>query len=191
MRQIKSEREACTMPMTMETTTYQDQATRRRPRRRTHVVREGITVGLLGAAVAMVLFLLVDLAAGAPLRTPAMLGAALFHGARGAGSLTIMMPLVLGYTVVHLAGFAAFGLAVAGLFALAEREKRVLGFIFMLGCCLAVVFITMAYVLSQWMREAMTPWVFLSGHVLAGVAVVAALIYFHRRLLRQFPTAAE
>ena len=180
------------MPTTMETNTYQGQITRRRPRRRAgHVVREGITVGLIGAAVAMVLFLLVDLAAGAPLRTPAMLGAALFHGARGAGEVVITTPLVLGYTAVHLAGFALFGLAVSGLFALAEREKRVLGFIFMLGCCLAVVFIAMAYGLSQWMREAMTPGVFLAGHVLAGLAVVAALVYFHRRLLRQFPTSAE
>jgi hypothetical protein len=154
-------------------------------------VREGIIVGLIGAAVAMVLFLIVDLAAGAPLRTPATLGAALFHGARAAGDVAITTPLVLGYTFVHLGGFVLFGLAVAGLFALAEREKRVLGLIFMLGCCLAVVFIAMAYGLSQWMRGAMTPWVFLAGHVLAGLAVVAALIYFHRRLLRQFPTSGE
>ena len=174
--------------------TYQDRmtTTRRGPSRRAgHVVREGIIVGLVGAAVAMVLFLVVDLAAGAPLRTPAMLGAALFHGARGAGEVAITTPFVLGYTLVHLGGFVLFGLAVSGLFALAEREKRVLGLIFMLGCCLAVVFIAMAYGLSQWMWEAMTPWVFLSGHVLAGLAVVAALIYFHRRLLRQFPTSAE
>jgi hypothetical protein len=179
------------MPTTMETTTYQAQI-RRRPRRAAgHVVREGITVGLIGAAVAMVLFLLVDLAAGAPLRTPATLGAALFHGARGAGEVTITAPLVLGYTAVHLGGFVLFGLAISGLFALAEREKRVLGFIFMLGCCLAVVFIALSYGLSQWMREAMTPGIFLAGHVLAGLAVVAALVYFHRRLLRQFPTSAE
>lgn len=185
----------------MPTTTYQgrtqdrttqDQTIRRRPSRRPgHVVREGVIVGLVGAAVAMVLFLIVDLIAGAPLRTPATLGAALFHGARSAGEVAITTPVVLGYTVVHVAGFVLFGLAVSGLFALAEREKRVLGLIFMLGCCLAVVFIAMAYGLSQWMREAMTPWVFLSGHVLAGLAVVAALVYFHRRLLRQFPTSAE
>jgi hypothetical protein len=182
----------------MPTTAYQDRTyqgdrmAQRRPRRRfRHVVGEGIVVGVVGAAVAMVLFLIVDLAAGVPLRTPAMLGAALFHGARSAGEVPITAPLVLGYTLVHLGGFVLFGLAVSGLFALAERDKRVLGLIFMLGCCLAVVFIAMAYGLSQWMREAMTPWVFLSGHVLAGLAVVAALVYFHRRLLRQFPTSAE
>ena len=61
------------MPTTTETIPYQ--AVRRGARRRAeHVMREGITVGLIGAAVAMLLFLGVDLAAGAPLRTPAMLG---------------------------------------------------------------------------------------------------------------------
>ena len=180
------------MPTTTETDAYRDQVRRWRPSGRpAHVMREGITVGLIGAAVAMVLFLIVDLAAGAPLRTPAMLGAALFHGAREPGAVAITTPVVLGYTAVHLAGFVLFGLAVSGLFALAEREKRVLGLIFILGCCLAVVFVAMVYGLSQWMREAMTPWVFLSGHVLAGLAMVAALAYFHRRLLRDFPSSVE
>jgi hypothetical protein len=99
--------------------------------------------------------------------------------------------VVLGYTAVHVAGFVLFGLAVSGLFALAEREKRVLALIFMLGCCLAAAFVMMVYGLSQWVRDAMTPWVFLAGHVLAGAAVVIALFYFHRRLLREFPTSAE
>jgi hypothetical protein len=154
-------------------------------------MREGTTVGLVGAAVAMLLFLVVDLAAGAPLRTPALLGNALFHGASGARDGAVAMPVVLGYTAVHLAGFVLFGLAASGLFALAEREKRVLALIFMLGCCLVVIFVAMVYGLSQWVRDAMTPWVFLGGHVMAGAAMVGALVCFHRRLLRQFPTSAE
>ena len=75
----------------------------------------------------------------------------------------ISTPVVLGYTAMHLAGFVRFGLAVSGLFALAEREKRVLALTFMLGCCLVVVFVAMVYGLSQWVRDAMTPWVFLAG----------------------------
>jgi len=160
-------------------------------RRSTHALREGITVGLIGAAIVMLWFFIVDLAAGVPLRTPTLLGAALFDGARYADAVTPTARLVVGYTAVHLAGFVVLGVGVAGLFALAEREKRVLALIFMLGCCLAVIFAAMVYGLSQWVRDAMTPWVFLAGHVLAGAAVVGALVYFHRRLLREFPTAAE
>ena len=99
-------------------------------RRSTHALREGVTVGLIGAAIVMLWFFIVDLAAGAPLRTPALLGAALFDGARHADAVTPPARLVVGYTAVHLAGFVALGLGVAGLFALAEREKRVLALIF-------------------------------------------------------------
>ena len=180
------------MPTTMTDEPRTDRTRMARPSRgRGHALREGITVGLIGAAIAMVWFLVVDVAAGVPLRTPAMLGAALFHGARSGGAVTVTAPLVLGYTLVHLAGFVAVGLGVAGLFALAEREKRVLALIFMLGCCLAVLFGAMVYVLAQWLREAMTPWVFLSGHVVAAAGVVAALVYFHGRLMRRFPESVQ
>jgi hypothetical protein len=182
------------MASTTEAIAYR--SARQFPRRRAeHVMRQGVVVGLIGAAVAMLLFLVVDLAAGVPLRTPAMLGSALFHGLSGGASdareAAITTRVVLGYTAVHVTGFVLFGLAVSGLFAIAEREKRVLALIFMLGCCLAAAFVMMVYGLSQWVRDAMTPWVFLAGHVLAGAAVVIALFYFHRRLLREFPTSAE
>ncbi len=160
-------------------------------RGRGHALREGVIVGLIGAAIAMVWFLVVDVAAGVPLRTPAMLGAALFHGVRNPGVVPVTAPLVLGYTLVHLVGFVALGLAVSGLFALAEREKRVLALIFMLACCVAVAFVMLVYVLGQWLREAMTPWVFFSGHVVAAVGAVAALVYFHGRLMRRFPESVE
>ena len=160
-------------------------------RRRTHALREGITVGLIGAAIVMLWFFIVDLAAGAPLRTPALLGAALFDGARYADAVTPTARLVVGYTAVHLAGFVALGLGVAGLFALAEREKRVLALIFMLGCCLAVVFLAMVYLLAQWLGQAVTPAIFLAGHVLGAAAMVGALAYFHGRLLRRMPEALD
>lgn len=165
-----------------------------RPRvspRSTHAVREGIMVGLIGAAVVMLWFFFVDLAAGVPLRTPALLGAALFEGARDADAVTPTARLVAGYTALHLAGFVALGLGVAGLFALAEREKRVLALIFIFGCCLAVVFLAMVYALSQWLGQAVTPVIFLGGHVLGAAAMVGALAYFHGRLLRRMSEALD
>ena len=159
-------------------------------RRRTHALREGITVGLIGAAIVMLWFFIVDLAASVPLRTPALLGAALFDGARSE-VVTPTARLVVGYTAVHLAGFVALGLGVAGLFALAEREKRVLALIFMLGCCLAVVFFAMVYLLAQWLGQAVTPAIFLAGHILGAAAMVGALAYFHGRLLRRMPEALD
>ena len=174
----------------MDEATMRHRTSPRVARRRTHALREGITVGLIGAAIVMLWFFIVDLAAGVPLRTPALLGAALFDGARSE-VVTPTARLVVGYTAVHLAGFVALGLGVAGLFALAEREKRVLALIFMLGCCLAVVFLAMVYLLAQWLGQAVTPAIFLAGHILGAAAMVGALAYFHGRLLRRMPEALD
>jgi hypothetical protein len=73
----------------------------------------------------------------------------------------------------HLGAFVLFGLAGSGFFAPAKREKRMLALMFMLGCCLAVVFVAMVSRLSQRVRDAMTPWVFLTGHVSGGGRAVA------------------
>ncbi|HEY7434686.1 MAG TPA: hypothetical protein VIE41_06065 [Methylomirabilota bacterium] len=168
-----------------------DRTGRRVARRPSHALREGITVGLVGAAIVMAWFFIVDLAAGAPLRTPALLGAALFDGVRDVDAVTPAARLVVGYTAVHLAGFVALGLGAAGLFALAEREKRVLALIFILGCCLAVVFLAMVYGLSQWLGQAVTPAIFLAGHILGASASVGGLAYFHGRLLRRMAEALD
>ena len=176
------------MPRNRATT--RDQTSPRVTRGRTHALREGVTVGLIGAAIVMLWFFIVDLAAGAPLRTPALLGAALFDGVR-AEAVTPTARLVVGYTAVHVAGFVALGLGVAGLFALAEREKRVLALVFILSCCLAVVFLAMVYALSQWLGQAVTPAIVLTGHILGAAAMVGALAYFHWRLMRRMPEALD
>ena len=98
-------------------------------------VREGIWAGLLGAAAVAVWFLVYDTAAGVPLRTPALLGAALFQGLREPSAVQITLPLVLQYTVVHGAAFVAFGIAAAGLLTLADRDPRLLFGLVMLFCC--------------------------------------------------------
>ena len=131
------------------------------------------------------------MAAGFPLRTPALLGAALFDGARHAEAVTPTARLVAGYTALHLAGFVALGLGVAGLFALAEREKRVLALIFMVGCCLSVVFLALVYGLSQWLGQSVTPAIFFAGHALGFLSMIGALVYFHGRLMRKMPEALD
>jgi hypothetical protein len=155
------------------------------------VLREGTVVGLIGAAVLMAWFFVADLVAGVPLRTPGLLGTALFDGAPPSSATASSARVVVGYTAVHLAGFVALGVALAGLFALAQREKRVLALIFLLGSCLAVVFLAVACVLWQWVDQAVTVGTFVAGHVLAAAAIVAGLAYFHDGLLRRLPEALD
>jgi hypothetical protein len=54
-----------------------------------------------------------------------------------------------------------------------------------------VVFLAMVYLLAPWLGQAVTPAIFLAGHILGAVAMVGGLSYFHGRLLRRMPEALD
>ena len=149
-------------------------------------VREGIWAGLLGAAAVAVWFLVYDTAAGVPLRTPALLGAALFQGLREPSALVITLPLVLQYTVVHGAIFVAFGIAAAGLLALADRDPRLLFGLVMLFCCFEVFFAALLTILAEWLLEAIPWWTILGGNLVAAIVMLGFFFREHRVTWREF-----
>ena len=72
-------------------------------------VRSGVIAGVAAAVVVILWFLVIDLIAGEPLRTPAFLAGALFGTdtpAFGTGNIAL-------YTVIHLVVFALIGVVVA------------------------------------------------------------------------------
>ena len=149
-------------------------------------VREGIWAGLLGAAAVAVWFLIYDTAAGVPLRTPALLGATLLQGLREPSALVITLPLVLQYTVVHGAAFVAFGIAAAGLLALADRDPRLLFGLVMLFCCFEVFFAALITILAEWLLEAIPWWTILGGNLVAAAVMLAFFFREHRVTWREF-----
>jgi len=153
------------------------------------VAREGLLAGLVGAVAVALWFLAYDLAAGMPLRTPALLGAALFHGLRDPDALVITVPLVLQYTAVHGLAFILFGGAVAGLLALADREPRLLFGIFMLFVCFEVFFVALVAILAEWLFEAVARWTILVANLLATVAMLGYFFRGHRVAWREFLAA--
>jgi hypothetical protein len=157
----------------------------------TAVAREGLIAGLLGAVTVAGWFLLYDLAAGRPLRSPALLGAVLFDGLRDINALTITVPAVLKYTAVHGAAFVAFGWAAAGLLALADREPRLLYAFVMLFCCFEVFFVGMVAALAEWLLEALAWWTILMGNLLSAVAMLAFFFRKHRLAWRVFRAARD
>ena len=152
----------------------------------TRVAREGIVAGLLGAAGVAVWFLLYDLAAGMPLRTPALLGAAVFHGLRDPNAVVVTLPLVLQYTVLHGAAFIGFGCAAAGLLALADREPRLLFGFVMLFCCFEVFVLAMIATLAEWLFETLAWWTILTGNLLAALVMLWFFFGHHRVAWREF-----
>jgi hypothetical protein len=154
------------------------------PRHR--VAREGFVAGVLGAAAVAVWFLLYDTAAGAPLRTPALLGAAVLEGLRDPAALTISLPLILKYTLVHGAAFVVFGWLAAGLLALGDREPRLLYAFVMLFVCFEVFVFAMIAALAQWLLEALAWWTILVANLLAALAMLGYLLREHRAAWRAF-----
>ena len=155
----------------------------------TRVAREGLIAGLAGAVAVAVWFLLYDLAAGAPLRTPALLGATLFHGLRDPSALVVTTPLVLQYTVVHGLAFVLFGWAAAGLLALADREPLLLFGLFMLFCCFEVFFIAAIAILAERLFETIAWWTILAANLVASLVMLGYLFRGHRVTWREFLAA--
>jgi len=157
----------------------------------TRIAREGLVSGLLGAGVVAVWFLLYDVAAGVPLRTPALLGAALFHGLRDPSALVITPPLVAEYTAVHGLAFVLFGWVAAALLALADREPRLLFAFIMLFCCFEVFTFVMIEALAHWLLEAIATWTILAGNLLASAVMLGYFLRGHRVAWGQFLHARQ
>jgi len=150
------------------------------------IAREGLVAGVLGATVVAVWFLLYDAAAGVPFRTPALLGAALFHGLRDPAALVITLPLVLEYTLFHGLAFVLFGWVAAGMLALADREPRLLFGFIMLFCCFEVFVFAMIATLAYWLLETIAWWTILVGNLLAAGIMLGYFLRWHRVTWRQF-----
>jgi hypothetical protein len=89
------------------------------------LIREGLVIGLIGAAVVALFYLGIDLVRGAPLLTPSALGEAFVLRDGTASTDTVNFGAAAVYTAVHLLTFAAFGLLIALLARTGERSSLV------------------------------------------------------------------
>src|SRR3989442_4230488 len=79
----------------------------------TRILREGFMAGLIGAAAVALWFLVVDVIAGRPFFTPAMLGSAVFWGVHDPAQVVIAFSRVLPYTMIHVCAFIIVGTVAA------------------------------------------------------------------------------
>ena len=73
------------------------------------ILREGFIAGLIGAGAVALWFLVVDVIAGRPFFTPAMLGSAVFWGVRDPALVVIEYSRIIGYTMIHVSAFIIVG----------------------------------------------------------------------------------
>ncbi len=148
------------------------------------VFREGVVAGLIGAAVVAVWFLIFDLSAGRPLRTPALLGAAVFQGLRDPQGLHVTAGPVIGYTILHVLAFVAFGILCAILVAAADREPvLLLAFVALYGV-FQIFFLGLVGLLAQFLLGAILWWEIFAANLLASAGMLAYFFLGHRALGR-------
>lgn len=149
------------------------------------VVVEGLIAGVIGGATVALWFLLCDLEAGVPLRTPALLAGTLLAGITDPAAIRISAPLIFGYTVVHFAAFGALGIAAAWLIAAARRQPAAMLGLLMLFACFEVFAIGFAAVISHLLLDQLGWPMIVGANALASVAMLAFFYMRHRDLVPQ------
>lgn len=116
----------------------------------------GLIAGLLGGAVVVAWFFLLDVAAGELFRTPRMLAAALFEVEGDPGGL------VVAYTFLHFAIFAAVGVLLAELVARTTLSPGLV-----VGAVFGIVMLNLVHYSALWLAGADLTAALPAGHVLA------------------------
>ena len=149
------------------------------------VLMRGLVTGLIGATVVAAWFFVLDLAAGAPLRTPAALGSALLFGAAGPGEVVVSFGLLATYTVIHVAAFAASGIVLVALAEQIERVPAMALVVVLAGIVLEGLVVATLAVGAEWVLGTVGWWSVAVANLLAVVAMGWQVWRTHPRLQHQ------
>lgn len=137
-----------------------------------NILLDGLFTGMIGAIVVAVWFLILDLAAGQPLRTPALLGSVLLHGSGSIPDNLIVAPLeVAAYTAFHFVAFVAVGILFSYLMTLFDRFPIMFFVLLVLFLCLQVGFFFMDAALGAQLLGQLKTWTVIVANFLAAVAM--------------------
>lgn len=152
------------------------------PREGRSMVRRGVVAGVAGAAIVALWFLGLDLARGRPLFTPALLGAAVFHGATNPAEVTVAAGPVLGYTLLHVLAFVAFGIVAASILLASEEDPSAFIAFVALFAGFEVFFFLALGAFGRSLLGAVVWWAIFTGNLLASAGMLAILLRAHPRL---------
>jgi hypothetical protein len=154
-------------------------------------IKEGLIGGLLGAAAVMLWFLVMDLARGQLLFTPAALGSAIFYGARGVSEVQIVPATIAGYTILHVVAFLAVGFLASALAIAAERSPHILLGLGLLFVTFEVLFIGLLAIIATWLLDALNWWAILAANLIAAGVMGAYLWHEHPKLREELEHNVE
>jgi hypothetical protein len=150
--------------------------------------REGVLVGLIGAAAIALWFLVVDVIAGEPLFTPAMLGSALFWGLREPSQVQLTVAPILAYTMVHVLSLVVVGLVASAIACQAERSPSTLFLAVVFFAVFGFGFFTVWTILGPPILGALAWWSVAIGNGIAALTMGYAIWRWHPRLRERLAT---
>jgi hypothetical protein len=114
--------------------------------------------------------------------TPALLGSAIFLGATSPETLAVSAGPVLGYTVLHVLAFVAFGIVAASLLAASEEEPPAFIAFVVLFAAFEVFFFAALGAFGRSLLGALVWWAIFTGNLLASAGMLWSLLRAHPRL---------
>jgi hypothetical protein len=136
--------------------------------RTSDVLLDGLFTGMIGALIVALWFLVLDVAGGHPLQTPALLGTVLLHGGDAAAGGVVVAPLeVAAYTAFHFVAFIAFGLLVSYLMSLFEKFPIMFFVLLVLALCLQVGFFVLNIALGNRLLGHLRLWTVVAANLIS------------------------
>ena len=146
------------------------------------LLMRGLITGLIGAGAVALWFLILDIARGRPFYTPAALGSLLFLGASSPDGVRVDLAMIAGYTVVHLATFAAVGIVLEWAALRIERTPGMWLMALLTLIILEGLFLGTVGALSGWVLGTLGIWAIGVANVAAVAAMGGWLWVTHPRL---------
>ena len=146
------------------------------------VLREGIIGGLLGAGTVALWYLVFDTLRGTPLLTPTLLGTAVFWGVPVPSAITPALGPIVGYTVLHVLAFVAFGVVASSMLRMSEQEPKLFIAVVILFACFEMFFLGALGAVGRSMVGALVWWSILVGNMLAAAVMLWYFVLGHRAL---------
>lgn len=157
------------------------------------VLGEGTDVGLIGGVAIAAYFLILDLIAGYPFRTPSVLGQVVLFG-NPDPVLTVRDPAAIAaYTVFHFVLFILLGMALVKIVHLATTSSVIRFALLPLFLAFEVFFYGVIVMLSERTSELFPLWTVIVANTLAAVAMGITLWVRHpafRQSLTRTPFGA-
>ena len=146
------------------------------------ILREGFIAGLIGAGAVALWFLIIDVIAGRPFFTPAMLGSAVFFGETDPTKAVIAFSRVVPYTMIHVSAFIIVGTIAAVLAAEVEVAPPTLYLLVVFFAIFEFGFYVTVAILAQPLLGSLAWWNVAIGNAIAAFGMGFYLWRVHPKI---------